>query len=425
MDDLTNKLNNVPNSKDDSISKNVIVVDQAMLLNNVNLWLESEKKYDNKFEYIGHGNGLPAKSIEGLESKNALFLGDNLNIMLLLLQKFEGKVRCVYLDPPYNNQEKYRHYDDTMKHDEWLEFIVERLKVIKSLLSNDGSVWISIDDREAHYLKVAADAVFGRENFITTIIWQQRTTRENRRAFSVSHEYLLVYAKDMKVFRTRRNLLPQSEEFYSRYRNPDSDPRGPWQSVSANVQDGHATKSQYYPITAPNGKVHYPPKGRVWVYNKEKMESEINSGRIWFGKSGNGVPRIKSYLSNAKPGRTPDTIWLASEVGTTDLAKKQLLKMFPDVPLFDTPKPEKLISKILEIATDPGEIVLDPFSGSGTTLAVAHKLGRNYIGIEINPELINLSLKRLKDAITCNNSGASKKTRGFSNYNFFTYEGIS
>ena len=252
--------------------------------------------------------------------------------------------------------------------------------------------------------------MFGRHNFVTTIVWQQRTTRENRRAFSVNHEYLLVYAKNSDIFRRHRNLLPPTSELYSRYKNPDSDPNGPWQSVSANVQDGHATSSQYYPIVGPNGKVHYPPKGRVWVYNKNKMESEMRSGHIWFGKNGNGVPRIKRYLSEVKLGRTPDTVWLASDVGTTDMAKKQLIKTFPNDPLFDTPKPENLISRILEIATNPGDMVLDPFLGSGTTVAVAHKMCRSYIGIEINPDLIRLSQERLQSVIDGN------KCDGFTKY---------
>lgn len=425
MTSLSDRPNHAPDLKGDTMSENLVLFDPTVVVDNRNLWFEIGRKYDDKFDFRDPVIEFPAKNFGEFESKNALFLGDNLSIMLLLLQKFKGKVKCVYLDPPYNNQEKYRHYDDTMKHDEWLDFLVKRLKVIKTLLSDDGSVWISIDDREAHYLKVAADAVFGRDNFVTTIVWQQRTTRENRRAFSVSHEYLLVYAKDLHSFRSHRNLLPPTGEFYSRYKNPDSDPRGPWQSVSANVQDGHATKSQYYSLVAPNGKVHYPPKGRVWVYNKKKMEFEVNSGRIWFGKNGNGVPRVKSYLSDAKLGRTPDTIWLASEVGTTDKAKKQLLKMFPNVPLFDTPKPESLISRILEIATNPGDMVLDPFLGSGTTIAVAQKMGRNCIGIEINSDLIRLSLERLQSVIDGNKSGSSTKASSSSVFNFYIYRVIS
>ncbi|OWP57562.1 MAG: site-specific DNA-methyltransferase [Thermoplasmatales archaeon B_DKE] len=360
----------------------------------------------------------------GVENeKNFLILGDNLLVTKLLQRSLLGKVKCIYLDPPYNNQEDYRHFNDCLNHDEWLEFITERLKILKPLLSDDGSIWISIDDREAHYLKVAADSVFGRENFITTIIWQQRTTRENRRSFSVNHEYLLVYAKDPRIFKTRRNLLTPSPEYYSRYKNPDSDHRGPWQSVSATAQDGHATKSQYYALKAPNGKIHYPPKGRVWVYTQEKMNSEIEAGRIWFGKSGCGVPRIKKYLSQSSLGLTPDTLWLASEVGTSDKAKKQLLKLFPDTPLFDTPKPEDLISRIIQIATDVGELVLDPFLGSGTTAAVAHKMRRNYIGIELNPNLIKLTSDRLKLVINGDKSGCSRKV-GWSDGGGFEVFGV-
>lgn len=253
---------------------------------------DSGKPIDLKAQLVG----FPNRKYGAESGNNFLIQGDNLLVTKLLQKSLLGKVRCIYLDPPYNNQETYRHFNDSLNHDEWIEFITERLKELKPLLSDDGSIWISIDDREAHYLKVAADSVFGRENFITTIIWQQRTTRENRRSFSVSHEYLFVYAKDPRTFRTRRNLLTPDPSYYSRYKNPDSDPKGPWQSVSANAQDGHATKSQYYALQAPNGKIHYPPKGRVWVYTQEKMMAEIEAGRIWFGKSGFAVPRIKKYL---------------------------------------------------------------------------------------------------------------------------------
>jgi adenine-specific DNA-methyltransferase len=193
----------------------------------------------------------------------------------------------------------------------------------------------------------------------------------------------------------------------ARYRNPDEDPRGPWQSVSANVQDGHATSSQYYALVAPNGTTHNPPKGRCWIYNREKMEAEIRAGNVWFGKSGNGIPRLKRFLSAARLGLTPQTLWRAEEVGTTDEAKKQLLKMFPTSPLFDTPKPEGLISRIIQIATNEGDIVLDPFLGSGTTVAVAHKLRRSYIGIEQNPGAMSLSLRRLRLVIDGEMSGRS------------------
>ena len=371
-----------------------------------------------------NGNGLPtthpfldtfsriaALSYGEPGTGNALVQGDNLRVLNALESRYAGTVRCVYIDPPYNNQEQYQYYQDTRSHRVWLDMILARLRAIRPLLSMDGSLWISIDDREIHYLKVAADEVFGRENFVTTIVWQQRTSRENRRAFSNNHEYLLVYATDIRRFRANRNLLPGGPALLTRYRNPDSDPRGPWQSVSANVQAGHATQSQFYDLVAPNGNVHRPPEGRCWVYTQKKMQREIAAGNIWFGKTGHGVPRIKRFLKSSKVGLTPETLWLAREVGTNDDAKKQLLKLFPQESVFDTPKPEGLIRRVLEIATDPGDLVLDAFLGSGTTTAVAHKLNRRYIGIEHGKHAVTYCAARLQLVVDGDATGISNQIR--------------
>ncbi len=338
---------------------------------------------------------------------NALIQGENLDVLRRLREQCAGQVRCVYIDPPYNNQERYRHYRDIRSHTAWLEMMVERLTAMKPFLSADGSIWISIDDREIHYLKVAADDIFGRKNFVTTIVWQQRTTRENRKVFSNNHEYVLVYAVDQRSFRAARNLLPAGPELLSRYKNPDSDPRGPWQSISANVQNGHATASQFYDLVAPNGKVHRPPEGRCWIYTQDKMKREIAAGNVWFGKIGQGVPRIKRFLNSSNVGLTPETLWFATEVGTNDEAKKQLLKLFPDDGVFDTPKPEGLISRILSIATSPGDLVLDAFLGSGTTAAVAHKMRRRYIGIERGEHAVTHCAARLRLVVDGDTSGIS------------------
>ena len=354
---------------------------------------------------------IPELSYGESTSGNALIQEENLRVLDRLQGRYAGRVRCVYIDPPYNNQEQYQYYLDARSHEVWLDMMVERLQAIKPLLSMDGSLWISIDDREIHYLKVAADKIFGRENFVTTIVWQQRTSRENRKVFSNNHEYLLVYAIDIRRFRAKRNLLPGGPTLLSRYKNPDSDPRGPWQSVSANVQAGHATASQFYDLVAPNGNVHRPPEGRCWVYTKEKMQSEIVAGNIWFGKTGQGVPRIKRFLKSSKVDVTPETLWPAREVGTNDEAKKQLLKLFPGESVFDTPKPEGLIRRVLEIATDPGDLVLDAFLGSGTTTAVAHKLNRRYIGIEHGKHAVTYCAARLQLVVDGDATGISNAVR--------------
>ena len=338
---------------------------------------------------------------------NLVIQGENLATLEDLTPNYLGSVRCIYIDPPYNNGETYAHFDDVHAHDDWIEGLVKRLEALRSFLAPDGSLWISIDDGEVHYLKVAADAVFGRENFVSTIIWQQRTSRENRKVFSNNHEYVLVYAKSVREFSEGRNLLPLTDEVLARYKNPDEDPRGPWQSVSANVQDGHATAGQFYELRAPSGKLHRPPKGRCWVYTQDRMMAEIERNNVWFGKDGDGVPRLKKFLRDARQGLTPHTLWPASEVGTTRDAKRELLQLFPGLSLFDTPKPEALIARILGIATDPGDLVMDAYLGSGTTTAVAHKMGRKYIGIEEGKHAVTHCARRLRQVVRGEDGGMS------------------
>jgi len=340
--------------------------------------------------------------------------GENLEVLDLLAEKYKALVKCIYIDPPYNNGENYTHYDDSI-HNEWLIEIKKRLIKLKQFLTPDGSIWISIDDAEVHYLKVAADEIFGRKNFVTTIIWQQRTTRENRTIFSNNHEYILVYAADKKTFTKSVNKLPASQEMLSRYKNPDNDIKGPWQSVSLNVQSGHAVKSQFYDIISPSGKIHEPPKGRCWIYNKQKMQDAIKNKMIWFGKDGNGVPRQKKYLSESTLSMTPETLWLGDDVGTNKEAKKHLLKLFPNKDVFDTPKPERLLKRIFEIATKSNDLILDAYVGSGASIAVAHKMKRQYIGIDKGDHIFdytfyrqNLVLKGKSDGIIERVSDASE-----------------
>jgi adenine-specific DNA-methyltransferase len=351
---------------------------------------------------------------------NCLIHGENLAALEALGRVYADAVRCIYIDPPYNNGEKYTHYSDDLDHAQWLRAIRLRLERLRPLLSSDGSIWISIDDREVHYLKVAADSIFGRKNFVTTIVWQQRTTRENRKVFSNNHEYILVYARDAKRFAASRNLLAPTAELFGRYKNPDNDPRGPWQSVSANVQAGHATPNQFYTILGPDGREHRPPKGRCWIYSKEKMDAAIAQGEVCFGRNGKGVPRLKRFLKQTL-GLTPPTLWTAEEVGTTLAAKKQLLQLFPDAELFDTPKPEALLRRIIQIASDPDDLVLDAYLGSGTTAAVAHKMGRRYIGIESGDHAITHCAERLRGVVKGDQTGISPDISwgGGGGFNFY------
>lgn len=370
-------------------------------------------------------NEFTFKDKNSIEDKtigdNLIIQGDN-KVVLNSIKEFYGKVKCIYIDPPYNNGENYHHYNDR-DHEDWLEEITTTLKLLKPYLSEDGSIWISIDDNEMHYLKIAADKVFGRSNFITTIIWQQRTSRENRSVFSNNHEYILVYAINPIEFKKTRNLTPLTQDILDRYKNPDNDSRGNWQSVSVNVQDGHAVKSQFYTVIAPNGKKHLPPNGRCWIYNEVRMKQEIANNNIWFGSDGNGVPRVKKFLNGNSKGLTPETLWLADFAGTNKLAKKHLLELFPTEKLFDTPKPEQLIQRIINIATNPGDMIMDCYLGSGSTISTAHKLNRKYIGIEKGNHIVDLVVERMKLVVNGENGGISKSINwqgggSFSFYNF-------
>ncbi len=368
---------------------------------------------------------LSSLSYGNEDSGNKIIHGNNLEVLDALLPANKNKVKCIYIDPPYNNGEEYAHYSDKLSHEKWLEGIQLTLEKLKPLLSPEGSVWISIDENEMHYLKVAADKILGRRNFLTTIVWQQRISRENRRAFSNNHEYLLVYAKEPDKFRRYRNLLPPTAEMVSRYKNPDNDPRGLWQSVSANVQDGHATASQFYEFRAPNGRLHRPPNGRCWVYNKERMQEEIANNNIWFGADGNGIPRIKKFIdSSPRLGLTPQTLWFGQDVGTNETAKKHLLGLFPGKLVFDTPKPEELVKRIIHISTKPEDLVLDAYLGSGTTAAVAHKMKRRYIGIDISRDASTYAAMRLKKVALGEQGGISTEAgwNGGGGFDFLSFK---
>ena len=363
----------------------------------------------------------PEHSFGCTNSGNQIIQGNNNTALKILRKKYLGRIKCIYIDPPYNNKEKYNHYDDDKEHSVWLSEVSQTLLDLKDFLSDDGSIWISIDDTEMHYLKVEADKIFGRKNFITTIVWQQRTTRENRKIFSNNHEYILVYATNPEKFKKTRNLLLPSEEILKRYKNYDNDERGPWQSISANVQAGHATSSQFYTLVAPNGKKHSPPNGRCWVYNKKKMLDEVNKNNIWFGKDGNGAPRIKKFLNGSKTGVTPETLWIAEMAGTNDIAKKHILELFPNTPVFDTPKPEQLVQRILHIATNEGDIVLDAYLGAGSTISTAHKMNRRYIGIEKGAHVLDCVIERMKKVVRGEQGGCSKslKWSGGGGFDFY------
>lgn len=355
------------------------------------------------------------------DTQNMLIHGDNLLALKALESKFAGQVKCIYIDPPYNTGSAFEHYDDNLEHSQWLNLMRPRLEILWRLLSEDGSLWISIDDDEQAYMKVLCDELFGRSSFIASIIWQKRTSPDMRAVISDGHDYVLVYAKDKDLFKQLRNRLPLSEEQRKSYKNPDNDPRGPWTSTDCTAQAGHGTADQFYTLTTPVGRVIELPKSLCWRFTKERMEEEIAAGRIWLGKDGTGVPRKKTYLKDST-GVVPWTLWMNKEVGHNQEAKKENNALFGSSNAFDTPKPERLIQRIIHIASNPGDLVLDSFLGSGTTAAVAQKMGRRWIGVEMGNHAYTHCKVRMDKVIAGEDPGGITKAQnwqGGGGYRFY------
>lgn len=295
-----------------------------------------------------------------------------------------------------------------------------RLVLLRELLSGDGSIWVTIDDNEAHYLKVLMDEVFGRQNFLANVVWQKRTSPDNRLRLGAAHDHILVYGRTGSVHQTFQQLEISGKR-RADFKNPDNDPRGDWASTDFTGMTGHATASQFFTITAPNGKQHPPPPGRCWALNEDSFYKLVSDGRVWFGADGNARPRLKRYLSELE-GQNAWTWWINSEVGHNQESKKEINALFPGDNTFDTPKPERLLHRILHIATNPGDLVLDSFLGSGTTAAVAHKMGRRYIGIEMGEHARTHCMPRLERVIVAEQGGISKAVewRGGGGFRFYT-----
>lgn len=335
------------------------------------------------------------ESVDFANTKNIFIEGDNLDALKLLQETYLDKVKMIYIDPPYNTGNDFIYEDDFAEdmdtffqrsnqkdehgnrlvanteangrfHSDWLTMIYSRLRLARNLLSEDGVIFISIDDNELHNLTKICDEIFGEDNFVANFIWEKRTNRENRKVVSSRHDYVLCYCKNSSLDSRAINQLPMTEKALANYKNPDNDPRGLWKSDPASAQAGHGTKSQFYVLTAPNGKVHHLESGRCWVYTKEAMEKAVSDGRIWFGKDGNGVPRVKTYLEAKERGLTPETIWFAEDVTTNEIAKNLLKELFDGRSVFDTPKPVELIRRAIQLSANSG-IVLDFFAGSSAT----------------------------------------------------------
>ena len=336
---------------------------------------------------------------------NLLIQGGNLEAIKALLPFYRGQVKCIFIDPPYNTRSAFEHYDDNLEHAQWLSMMLPRLQLLRELLSEDGSIWVTIDDNEGHYLKVLMDEVFGRGNFVANVIWQKKYSPQNdAEFFSAMHDHVFVYARNTANW--SRNLIPRTAKQDDAYKNPDADPRGIWKS--SDLTRAEHRDRDFYAITTPSGKQVFPARGRSWSRPPEEIDRLRTNNRLWFGRKGDAIPSLKRFLTEVKDGVVPQTIWFRDEVGDNQNAKKEVKELNADE-IFGTPKPEALIRRILEIATNPNDLVLDSFLGSGTTAAVAHKMGRRWIGIEMGEHAATHCLPRLQKVIAGEQGGISKE----------------
>lgn len=359
----------------------------------------------------------PEESVDWNNTENLYIEGDNLEVLKLLQESYLGKIKLIYIDPPYNTGSDFIYHDDYSItaneyekkigvandegirfvkntdtngrfHSDWCSMIYPRLMMARNLLSDDGVIFISIDDSEQGNLKKICDEIFGISNFVNTVIWEKRYSPQNAvQWFSENHDFILVYAKNKLLWQPQ--LLERTEEMNSRYRNIDNDPRGPWKASDSYAQAGHGTKSQFYTLIAPNGKKHELPSGSCWRYTQDAMERLIADNRVWFGPDGNNVPAIKKFLSEVKQGVASQTIWKYEDVGHSQEGKKEVKALFPEGIPFDTPKPTRLIKKIIHLAAQSDFIVLDFFSGSASTADAVIQMNakdnghRQYIMVQI------------------------------------------
>lgn len=335
-------------------------------------------------------------------TENMLIRGDNLDALKALLPIYAGQVKCIFIDPPYNTRSAFEHYDDNLEHSQWLAMMYPRLTLLSEFLRKDGSIWVTIDDNEAHYLKVVMDEVFGRKNFVANVLWQKRTSPDARIQLGAAHDHLFVYAKSRGT--AKFNKLKITDGRSSEYKNPDNDPRGPWASTDFTAQGWRP--NQMYRIVTPGGKEYDPPPGRCWSNIESEYKKLLADSRMWFGNSRNSRPRVKTFLSESE-GVSSWTWWTNEEVGNNQESKKEIIALFGADDTFATPKPERLIRRALQIASDADELVLDSFLGSGTTAAVAHKMNRRYIGIEMGEHAETHCIPRLRKVINGEQGGIS------------------
>ncbi|EIJ36178.1 site-specific DNA-methyltransferase [Thiothrix nivea] len=384
----------------------------------------------NKPESLRTAARVPYRLLEGVPelgygetpNHNLLIQGDNLEALKALLPLYAGRVKCIYIDPPYNTRSAFEHYDDNLEHSQWLSMMYPRLELLRELLAEDGSLWVSIDDNEGHYLKVMLDEIFGRRNFILDIAWQKRDGAPNDRTIASIHEHILVWGKSILQGKNNEktaaeinfNLMPRTDKADSQYRVFDEpngpDPNGPFRKIdtTANGKGGRMVDSLVYPIKNPyTGEEVWPRKGTCWRHKREEMERLQQEGRLYWGVKGTATtPMRKLYVSEAKQGMTTPSMW--SGLALNQHASREIELLFGEKASFETPKPEGLIERILHIATNSGDWVLDSFLGSGTTAAVAHKMGRHYIGVEMGDHAVTHCQPRLQKVVDGEQGGISK-----------------
>ena len=338
---------------------------------------------------------------------NLLIQGDNLEALKALLPFYRGQVKCIFIDPPYNTKSAFEHYDDNLEHSQWLSMVLPRLQLLRDLLRDDGSIWVTIDDNEGHYLKVLMDEVFGRRNFVANVVWQKKYTVANdAKWLSDSHDHVLVFARNKESWRPLR--LARTNEMNERYRNPDNHPRGDWKATPLYAKRTGSEKEQAFVFRFKNGFEWSPPRGSSPRFPVESLRAMDANDEIWFGADGKAGPSRKTFLADLlSEGPPSSTIWLHGETGHNHEAREEVKAANPDVP-FGTPKPERLIKRVLELATNPNDLVLDSFLGSGTTAAVAHKMGRRWIGIEMGDHAVTHCLPRLQKVMDGEQGGISQ-----------------
>lgn len=353
--------------------------------------------------------------------RNMLIQGDNLLALKALVPFYAGQVKCIFIDPPYNTKSAFEHYDDNLEHSQWLSMMYPRLVLLRELLAEDGSIWVTIDDNEAHYLKVLMDEVFGRKSFVSSFAWQKTLTRRNdAKVVSAAHDHILLYGRSADAVKLKR--LEADARQRATYTNRDNDPRGDWLAIPFHAPNIRANLT--YPITTPGGRVLMPPPGRHWSTTREKFEELVADNRIYFGRDGNGMAQRKKFWSEAEVTLVPWTWWPYDETGENREATREAKELALDsgVSPFSTPKPERLLKRILELATEKGDLVLDSYLGSGTTVAVAHKMERRYIGIEMLEHARTHCLPRLQKVVAGEEGGVSEAVgwQGGGGFSFYT-----